>query len=75
MLVLWISATGWCIAFKVESHNHPSLSSRFQGAATGVGGYSCATFFHDGRTADRAMNSLRFWALDDKKQESETKRS
>ena len=28
----------WCIAFKVESHNHPSFIEPFQGAATGVGG-------------------------------------
>src|SRR5919197_4489200 len=29
---------GWAIAFKVESHNHPSAVEPFQGAATGVGG-------------------------------------
>src|ERR1051325_6748238 len=29
---------GWCAAFKVESHNHPSFIEPFQGAATGVGG-------------------------------------
>src|ERR1035437_2982259 len=28
----------WCVAFKVESHNHPSFIEPFQGAATGVGG-------------------------------------
>ena len=27
----------WCVAFKVESHNHPSFIEPFQGAATGVG--------------------------------------
>src|SRR2546428_5097896 len=29
---------GWAIAFKMESHNHPSAVEPFQGAATGVGG-------------------------------------
>src|SRR3954451_4471269 len=29
---------GWAIAFKIESHNHPSFIEPFQGAATGVGG-------------------------------------
>jgi phosphoribosylformylglycinamidine (FGAM) synthase-like enzyme len=29
---------GWAVAFKMESHNHPSAIEPFQGAATGVGG-------------------------------------
>ena len=29
---------GWAVAFKIESHNHPSAIEPFQGAATGVGG-------------------------------------
>src|ERR671935_1897468 len=29
---------GYVIAFKIESHNHPSFIEPFQGAATGVGG-------------------------------------
>ena len=29
---------GWGVAFKMESHNHPSAVEPFQGAATGVGG-------------------------------------
>src|SRR4029078_2975175 len=29
---------GLAVAFKVESHNHPSAVEPFQGAATGVGG-------------------------------------
>jgi phosphoribosylformylglycinamidine synthase len=33
---------GWAVAFKMESHNHPSAIEPFQGAATGVG--SSATF-------------------------------
>src|SRR5215475_3730772 len=28
----------YAIAFKIESHNHPSFIEPFQGAATGVGG-------------------------------------
>ena len=30
--------SGYAVAFKVESHNHPSAVEPFQGAATGVGG-------------------------------------
>jgi len=29
---------GWGVAFKIESHNHPSAVEPYQGAATGVGG-------------------------------------
>ena len=29
---------GWAVAFKIESHNHPSAVDPYQGAATGVGG-------------------------------------
>ena len=29
---------GWAVAFKIESHNHPSAVEPFQGALTGVGG-------------------------------------
>src|SRR2546425_3774859 len=29
---------GWAVAFKIESHNHPSAIEPFQGAATAVGG-------------------------------------
>src|SRR5439155_1200441 len=31
---------GWAVAFKIESHNHPSAVEPYQGAATGVGGSS-----------------------------------
>src|SRR6266852_3532237 len=31
-------AQGWAVAFKIESHNHPSAVEPYQGAATGVGG-------------------------------------
>ena len=57
---------GWCIAFKVESHNHPSFIEPFQGAATGVGGILRDVFTMGARPI-AAMNSLRFGPLDDEK--------
>jgi len=33
-----IDGSKWAIAFKIESHNHPSAVEPFQGATTGVGG-------------------------------------
>src|SRR3954470_10516104 len=55
---------GWCAAFKVESHNHPSFIEPFQGAATGVGGI-LRDIFTMGARPVAAMNSLRFGSLDD----------
>jgi phosphoribosylformylglycinamidine synthase subunit PurL len=52
----------WCIAFKVESHNHPSFIEPFQGAATGVGGILRDVFTMGARPV-AAMNSLRFGPL------------
>lgn len=49
----------WCVAFKVESHNHPSFIEPFQGAATGVGGILRDVFTMGARPV-AAMNSLRF---------------
>ena len=51
---------GYVIAFKIESHNHPSFIEPFQGAATGVGRHS-ARHFHHGRAAHRGARfaSLR----------------
>jgi phosphoribosylformylglycinamidine synthase len=57
---------GWCIAFKVESHNHPSFIEPFQGAATGVGGILRDVFTMGARPV-AAMNSLRFGPLSDPK--------
>ena len=57
---------GWCVAFKVESHNHPSFIEPFQGAATGVGGILRDVFTMGARPI-ALMNSLRFGHLDDKK--------
>lgn len=56
----------WCVAFKVESHNHPSFIEPFQGAATGVGGILRDVFTMGARPI-AAMNSLRFGPLDDEK--------
>src|SRR3954470_11510475 len=53
---------GWCVAFKVESHNHPSFIEPFQGAATGVGGILRDVFTMGARPV-AAMNSLRFGPL------------
>ncbi len=53
---------GWCAAFKVESHNHPSFIEPFQGAATGVGGI-LRDIFTMGARPVAAMNSLRFGSL------------
>jgi phosphoribosylformylglycinamidine synthase subunit PurL len=57
---------GWCVAFKVESHNHPSFIEPFQGAATGVGGILRDVFTMGARPI-AAMNSLHFGPLDDPK--------
>jgi len=56
----------WCVAFKVESHNHPSFIEPFQGAATGVGGILRDVFTMGARPV-AAMNSLRFGPLGDPK--------
>ncbi|MDQ6630954.1 MAG: phosphoribosylformylglycinamidine synthase subunit PurL [Verrucomicrobiota bacterium] len=50
---------GLCIAFKIESHNHPSAVEPFQGAATGVGGI-VRDIFTMGARPVCAVNSLRF---------------
>lgn len=52
---------GDAIAFKVESHNHPSFIEPFQGAATGVGGI-LRDIFTMGARPLALMNSLRFGA-------------
>jgi phosphoribosylformylglycinamidine synthase II len=62
----------WCVAFKVESHNHPSFIEPFQGAATGVGGILRDVFTMGARPI-AAMNSLRFGPLDDEKHGSRNK--
>jgi phosphoribosylformylglycinamidine synthase len=55
---------GWAIAFKVESHNHPSAVEPFQGAATGVGGI-IRDIFTMGARPILSMNSLRFGPIEE----------
>jgi phosphoribosylformylglycinamidine synthase subunit PurL len=55
---------GWCAAFKIESHNHPSFIEPYQGAATGVGGI-LRDIFTMGARPVAAMNSLRFGPIRD----------
>ncbi len=53
---------GQAIAFKIESHNHPSAVEPYQGAATGVGGI-LRDIFTMGARPIAALNSLRFGSL------------
>jgi phosphoribosylformylglycinamidine synthase len=55
---------GWAVAFKIESHNHPSAVEPYQGAATGVGGILRDVFTMGARPV-ALLNSLRFGPLDD----------
>jgi len=55
--------SGWSVAFKVESHNHPSAVEPFQGAATGVGGILRDVFALGARPI-AVLDSLRFGELD-----------
>jgi phosphoribosylformylglycinamidine synthase II len=59
---------GWCAAFKIESHNHPSFIEPYQGAATGVGGI-LRDIFTMGARPVAAMNSLRFGPIRDEEVE------
>ena len=53
----------YAIAFKIESHNHPSFIEPFQGAATGVGGI-LRDIFTMGARPIAVMDALRFGAID-----------
>jgi phosphoribosylformylglycinamidine synthase len=55
---------GLAVAFKIESHNHPSAVEPYQGAATGVGGIM-RDIFSMGARPIALLNSLRFGSLDD----------
>jgi phosphoribosylformylglycinamidine synthase len=55
---------GWAIAFKIESHNHPSFIEPFQGAATGVGGI-LRDIFTMGARPVAVMDAIRFGPPDD----------
>jgi len=54
---------GYAVAFKVESHNHPSAVEPFQGAATGVGGILRDVFALGARPI-AVLDSLRFGELE-----------
>ena len=54
---------GMAVAFKIESHNHPSAVEPYQGAATGVGGIQ-RDIFTMGARPIASLNSLRFGSLD-----------
>ena len=53
---------GFAIAFKIESHNHPSAVEPYQGAATGVGGILRDVFTMGARPI-ATLDSLRFGSL------------
>lgn len=53
---------GWAVAFKIESHNHPSAVEPYQGAATGVGGILRDVFTMGARPV-AVLNSIRFGPL------------
>ncbi|MES2123094.1 MAG: phosphoribosylformylglycinamidine synthase subunit PurL [Gemmatimonadota bacterium] len=55
---------GWAVAFKIESHNHPSAVEPYQGAATGVGGILRDVFTMGARPV-ALLNSLRLGPLED----------
>ena len=55
---------GLAVAFKIESHNHPSAVEPYQGAATGVGGILRDVFTMGARPI-AMLNSLRFGSLDE----------
>ena len=54
---------GWALAFKMESHNHPSAVEPYQGAATGVGGILRDVFTMGARPV-ATLNSLHFGDLE-----------
>ncbi|MFL5575344.1 MAG: phosphoribosylformylglycinamidine synthase subunit PurL [Gemmatimonadaceae bacterium] len=55
---------GLAVAFKIESHNHPSAVEPYQGAATGVGGILRDVFTMGARPI-AMLDSLRFGSLDE----------
>ncbi len=55
---------GWAVAFKIESHNHPSAVEPYQGAATGAGGILRDVFTMGARPV-ALLNSLRLGPLED----------
>jgi len=53
---------GYAVAFKIESHNHPSAVEPYEGAATGVGGILRDVFTMGARPI-ATLDSLRFGSL------------
>jgi len=64
---------GWAVAFKIESHNHPSAVEPFQGAATGVGGI-IRDIFTMGARPVFLMDSLRFGPIEGDGEQAKTNR-
>lgn len=64
---------GLAVAFKIESHNHPSAVEPFQGAATGVGGI-IRDIFTMGARPVALLNSLRFGPIDETSEQAKTNR-
>lgn len=64
---------GYAIAFKIESHNHPSFIEPFQGAATGVGGI-LRDIFTMGARPIAVMDAIRFGRLDSKENGARNRR-
>src|SRR5688500_18320270 len=64
---------GWAVAFKMESHNHPSAVEPFQGAATGVGGI-IRDIFTMGARPVFSLNSLRFGPIHGEDAQAKTNR-
>src|SRR5678810_503713 len=62
---------GLAIAFKIESHNHPSAVEPFQGAATGVGGI-IRDIFTMGARPEFCLNSLRFGPINQSNTKAQT---
>ncbi len=65
---------GLAIAFKIESHNHPSAVEPFQGAATGVGGI-IRDIFTMGARPVCSINSLRFGPIESLRSEGQGPKS
>ena len=57
---------GWALAFKVESHNHPSAVEPYEGAATGVGGI-IRDILAVGARPVALLDSLRFGPLEEER--------
>jgi phosphoribosylformylglycinamidine synthase II len=63
--------SGYCVVFKIESHNHPSAVEPYQGAATGVGGI-VRDIFAMGARPIALLDSLRFGPIDGESKQQAT---